>query len=317
VDVGEAFACPPLPSRSDILRALDVARCPFRQTLAWRARGIGRAVEGRLRKACIAGQPGCKFTFEERGGVFSPFLTYAVDLDVQLYRKDPLDQQSALALLELAKKYFTNGEPTSVRTAIGNEEEEEVAWADFDRDILAPESDRTDNLKITALVLVGFYTSPDGWHLPMDLAISCDQSNESADHRIMKIHQKLEERDYAKVLQKVRVLLKKRLDLRDWLVSRINANIGKLRFVCKQLGGPASAEYLAKMLGLAGLEDSAVRELWLQQAHGELQTCALVILLELRERLVLCAGDADGKQLIARLGKPLADFVEITASMIS
>ena len=60
----------------------------------------------------------------------------------------------------------------------------------------------------------------------MDIALSRGLRQESISHRLDKIIQKIEERKYAKVLQKVRQVVKKAKVTRAALVERVNADVG-------------------------------------------------------------------------------------------
>jgi hypothetical protein len=74
---------------------------------------------------------------------------------------------------------------------------------------------------LQAIVATGvYYSAGCGILLSMDITLTCEKGRETDTHRVDKIIKKVEEGNYAKVLQKVRAVLKKRKEFRAELVDR-------------------------------------------------------------------------------------------------
>merc|ERR1712190_649837 len=99
------------------------------------------------------------------------------------------------------------------------------------------------------------YRNKDGWLLPMDIAASVGGDRETLNDRIAKIAEKAAQGDFAKVLQKIRAMV--RQPLKSQIASGVNNNIGPLRFLTTQLsllrdhpGLVNVGSYVNKKLGL-------------------------------------------------------------------
>ena len=91
--------------------------------------------------------------------------------------------------------------------------------------------------KLEAVVSSGvYYSARCNILMPMDIALNCGTRNESHSHRLDKIVQKIQEGNYAKALQKVRSVLKRRKRTRAELVDRVNADVGWWRCAATQMG---------------------------------------------------------------------------------
>lgn len=139
-----------------------------------------------------------------------------------------------------------------------------------------------DVLPFAAVILTGLYQTRDGWQVSLDLAISTDATNESKEHRMEMIRQKIVEGDYAKVLQKIRALLKNNKDVRSKLCAAVNSDIGRLRLLTAQLRGPSNTAYLERQLGLGGLYSPDIRTVLGDFSWEELQARARAIVGRLR-----------------------------------
>lgn len=263
-----ALSFPPTPV--DLQRLESLAKVPTREMLAQEATQLGRMLQGQM---------GRSFRFLPRGGVFSPLLTYANDMDVQLFAKRPLTHDDWTALVKVASAQFIS-KPVSVRTSTTCGDEEEVEWADFNpRDMDHP------ILPYSTIVLTGVYQTRNGFRVPLDAVISSGDSNESADHRLEKIRQKCLEGNFAKVLQKVRAMLKNHKAIRGWLCDLVNSEIGKLRFITAQLKQTEDSRYYSSTLRVSGLIDVEVVEAWAKFTDDEVQARALPIIRELRGKV--------------------------------
>eukprot|EP00933_Yihiella_yeosuensis_P011930 TRINITY_DN119811_c0_g1_i1.p1 TRINITY_DN119811_c0_g1~~TRINITY_DN119811_c0_g1_i1.p1 ORF type:complete len:340 (+),score=85.43 TRINITY_DN119811_c0_g1_i1:1-1020(+) len=125
-----------------------------------------------------------------------------------------------------------------------------------------------------------------GWHVPMDLSLACGDSRMSNETRIRRIRQNVKEANFAKVVQRVRSLLKG--DGKQIVADEWNEVGGALRFLVKQLDLigfmpiGAQANYVRTFLRLPSEPDSSR---WLEVAEHEMQLQALDLLLRL-ERII-------------------------------
>ena len=123
-----------------------------------------------------------------------------------------------------------------------------MAWPEFQRE-------RRGAGEHQAVVVSGIYQNKSGWLLPMDIAASVGGGRETPDDRIAKIAEKVAHGNFAKVLQKIRGMV--RQPLKGQIASRVNNNIGSLRLLTTQLnllhdnpGLVNVGSYLNKKLGL-------------------------------------------------------------------
>jgi len=267
---------PPIPTLGLLSSVLDNCQVASRASLAAAAETFARS---QALKAVGRGS----FRFIPAGSVYMQELHFAKDLDIMLLCKDPqLTAVSVGALVALSQRTFVAG-PISVRRLYCDGTECEVPWHEVSARELEARSSEYD-----AVVLTGVFRIPrEGWEVPMDITVSCGDKKESKEHRLSKIQQKVAEGDYAKVLQKVRSLLKNDKDLRSVLCDAVNREVGKLRFLVMQLQlkGGADAAYMERQLGLAGLEDPRVRTAWSDFAWAEMQQRARNVLGSLRPRI--------------------------------
>ena len=153
---------------------------------------------------------------------------------------------------------------------------------------------------IQALVASGvYYSAESNILMPMDIALNCGERRETVTHRMDKIAKKLQEGDYAKVLQKVRQVVKKHKGTRAVLVKRVNADVGWWRCAATQM------EVLQRSF------HTVPRHVWLQAADAmpgvphdvdvlaelqeacdlEAQRAARQVLVDLGGRIALSFGD--------------------------
>lgn len=172
------------------------------------------------------------FRLQERGSLYSPLIHHISDADVQMFTK----KQGSISfsqcdhLIQFARTQFYLSHIESVRWEAVDGSKVEVPYEQFDlHDSLKGRSGHA------AFIVTGIYRFSNGFLIPMDLALICGgQSSEPPQQRCEKIMSKVQQGDFAKVLQKVRALFRKG-EARDRLVDSINSDIGKLRFVVKQL----------------------------------------------------------------------------------
>jgi hypothetical protein len=172
------------------------------------------------------------FRLQERGSLFSPLIDHISDADIQLFTKKRIvTVDQCEQLLNFARSNFYLGNIEAVRWEGFDGSKIEVPFNEFDF-----ASSLQGQAGYSAFILVGVHRFSSGILVPVDLALSCDgQKSEPAQQRCEKILTKLQEGDFAKVLQKVRALFKKGY-ARDRLVDSVNSHVGALRFVVKQLG---------------------------------------------------------------------------------
>ena len=135
--------------------------------------------------------------------------------------------------------------------------------------------------------------------VPMDITLSCGTRRESISHRLDKIVKKVREGNYAKVLQKVRQVVKRDKPTRAALVERVNADVGWWRCAATQM------EVLQRSF------NTVPRQVWLRAAgvmpggpHDlgtlaqlqiffdvEAQRAARQVLVDLGGRIALSFGD--------------------------
>jgi hypothetical protein len=197
---------------------------PIKHSLIKDIGGIVKKVTG------VSGLRG--FRLQERGSLFSPLIYHVSDADVQMYTKmqDVVSFAQCEHLIQFAKSHFYLSHIQSVRWESVDGSKVEVPFDKFN--LSSSMQGRSGH---AAFILTGIYHFSCGFFIPMDLALICGgQSSEPAQQRCEKIMSKVQEGDFAKVLQKIRALFKKG-EARDSLVRSINNHIGKLRFIVKQL----------------------------------------------------------------------------------
>lgn len=195
------------------------ARQPNRASLQQEAKELAL---GRVAQALGQG-----YRFEERGSLFSPYLTDISDVDIQMFSSygTKVGAPAAEALLSLASSLLLK--PISVRLVSGSfRTTREVPWEAF-------QQERNRAGEHEAVVVCGIYRNRDGWLLPMDVAASVGVDRETLNDRIAKIAEKAAQGNFAKVLQKIRGMV--RQPLKSQIASAVNNDIGPLRFLTTQL----------------------------------------------------------------------------------
>lgn len=177
------------------------------------------------RYGCLGG-----YCLQQRGSLFSPLLHHVSDADIQMVSKiGVVSQQQCESLVQFAREHFYLGDIQSIRWEGTDGSKVEVPFASF----TYPEA-LGGKSGFAAFILTGAYRFTSGFLIPVDLALACGgEKREPQQQRRDKIMTKLEEGDFAKVLQKIRALFKKG-GVRDSLVKEVNEHIGALRFVTKQ-----------------------------------------------------------------------------------
>ena len=171
------------------------------------------------------------FRLQERGSLFSPLIEHISDADIQLFtRKGVVTQAQCEHILHFAQQNLYLGHVHSIRWECFDGSKMEVPFADFDFS-----TSLQNQPGYVAFVVTGVYRFAAGFLIPVDIALTCGgEKSEPQAHRCAKIMNKLEEGDFAKVLQKIRALFKKGA-ARDSLVGGVNRHVGRLRFIVKQL----------------------------------------------------------------------------------
>ena len=131
----------------------------------------------------------------------------------------------------------------------------------------------------------------------MDIALNCGERRETVTHRMDKIAKKLQEGDYAKVLQKVRQVVKKHKGTRAVLVKRVNADVGWWRCAATQM------EVLQRSF------HTVPRQVWLRAAHAILDRDTVHLDVDtLAELERACDAEAQeaARQVLVDLGDRIA-----------
>ena len=255
-------------------RALADLKEPKKGDIAHGARRIGHG---------LAQRSFPRYRFQERGSLFSYLVTHVSDADCQLFKSDGAvsEKEWRRLLGDVASREMTHR--SSIRWTSAGGESVEEPWDD--EDALFRIMEEEELVTVVATGVAKFSR----WLLPIDIALSTDVTSEPTASRVQKIVAKLKEGDYAKVLQKLRALLKPYKDLRDKLARRVNEQIGRIRFLVKQLhmlvemrlaasiGEVACANYVRNTLGLNWFAPRMLDPL-LAAEELELQRRAKVIL---------------------------------------
>lgn len=209
------------PHRTQEVHPWSLAMCarqPNKGNLQQEAHGIVQQHVSRVL--------GTSYRFEERGSLFSPYLQHVTDIDIQMFgRGYKIGAATAQALLGLRHSLFLK--TLSVRLVSShNGSTQEIPWSTF-------HADAQKMGECEAVVLCGIWRSKDGWLFPIDITASVGEDRETPDQRITKIQEKVGQGDYAKVLQKIRAMV--RQPLKSSIASSVNDQIGPLRFLAKQL----------------------------------------------------------------------------------
>jgi len=245
-----------------VARALDTIEYPSKQY-------IRKLVEK------LAIQHGNKFPtyrFTERGDLFSPYVTVAVDVSMTFV--DPnrgVVSISEFASLERVATRLVRGQQNlmSAQVKYGDivEFDGEVTDLQELRDLVKRGAD--------TVVLTGRFTLPDGWCAPMEFALRRGKALLPKRRRLEMLRASLRQHDYADAVHNLRTMLVG--DRRADFVSGWSMVAGHLRFLAQQLSllrvmSPSEAlDYLERL----GLSQEHSAEEWAKIVGNEIQRLAL------------------------------------------
>ena len=271
--------------REILLRALRSLREPEKDFVQQRAKDIVKRLRNSFRR----------FRFQERGSLWSPYISHVSDADVQFFASHGrgVSAQEGLRLLHKSRSVFTAFMHGKSKT--GDVESPKLNELDFEAHLSRPDSHR-GAVVVTGLVACGSFL------IPFDIALSDEGvDHESNEQRMDKIQKKLREGNYAKVLQKVRSMVKHK-GFKRVLADRVNSECGSVRFLAAQLKMICTSDlpaidgtaYAHNVLGIDGDALPHLGPLALC-AEDETQRRALSILTEMRSEIARRLGPIHGE----------------------
>eukprot|EP00445_Apocalathium_hangoei_P021839 CAMPEP_0203889988 /NCGR_PEP_ID=MMETSP0359-20131031/33471_1 /ASSEMBLY_ACC=CAM_ASM_000338 /TAXON_ID=268821 /ORGANISM="Scrippsiella Hangoei, Strain SHTV-5" /LENGTH=461 /DNA_ID=CAMNT_0050811521 /DNA_START=38 /DNA_END=1423 /DNA_ORIENTATION=+ len=237
------------------------------------------------------------YAFIPRGGLSSPYVQYVTDVDFILNNPHhgPVAVGDFDQLLDLAEKLCRGpGNVYSARVSWGEEEL-------FDQEVRDMGQVRLHVEKGADVVtLTGIYGLQGGWSVPMDFTLQRGDSRMSKANRISKIYRNIKEHNFAKVVSRIRAILKAS---KQQFADSWNATGGALRFLVKQLDlvqfmpSQGQRPYLTAFLQLPPHPSAAF---WKELASAEMQRRALHLLQSSRALLSSVLGP-DASKIFALL----------------
>jgi len=245
------------------------------------------------------------YSFKERGSLWSHHVRHISDCDLLLFgsTETGLEAEDATRFAAHAKfmsRVFLAASLAEFTDSLKPQPHYEADLIDFAYDdFVSHIESRPAGTRFPELICSLVCECEGGWLLPFDLAlidvpgIKASKFRQNDPSRMDEIAKKVEEGDFAKVLQKIRTLLWGRGRLvKEELVRRIDdADIGKLRFLVTQLdmlGDAGSAvdtvAYVREVLGIDVKDAPALRALH-QGAFDEMQSRARRILVTMRPKI--------------------------------
>lgn len=224
-----------------------------------------------------------RYFLQIRGSLFSNLIEHVSDADIQLFSgQSSVTPEQCESLLRIAQREFYFSFIKKICVIGMDDKKVEISFENISS---------VQGVRCKSFILSGYSAFSNGFILPVDVALtSGGETRESRSDRKQNIISKLKCGDFAKVLQKIRALYKKG-SIRDKLVTAINSDIGKLRFLVKQLlmiqflftNFPSHSEEISKYLShTLGMPSDTISSRNLEQVifacELELQSRALFII---------------------------------------
>ncbi|CAE7257635.1 unnamed protein product [Symbiodinium sp. CCMP2592] len=273
------------PPVMDIWLALQRMSYPDKDAVWKHMKVVGHKRERRF--------PG--YSFLPRGGLSSPYVRFLTDADLifNTTSSGNVDPEDFHALHQLAVELF-RGEANLHSARIVSDGEEL-----FDEDILSA----ADMAQVFTFVrqgcdvatLTGSYRLPSGWHVPVDLTLQRGDKDMSKATRLDRILLNIEDLNFAKVVSRVRRILKPAGKAR--LSDAWNRQGGALRFLVTQLGLASRMPLQEQQpyLSFLQLRPGFTPEAWKHAAEIEMQHRALDVIDECRGVLSNAFADRAGE----------------------
>lgn len=220
-----------------------------------------------------------EYKFVPRGGLSSPHVAYMTDIDFIFNTKNhgEVSMEDFDALEQLVRELCVRNGLISAK----------VAWQDedvFDGEISTlTEVRRHVEHGADLVVITGRYELRTGWQVPMDFTLQRGESKMSKEKRVARIKVNLEERNFAKVVSRIRSILSP--ENKAFFADGWNQVGGALRFLVKQLElvrlmpGREQALYMQHLR----LSIETAPEAWCEVATAEMQAHALDLLVKSKD----------------------------------
>ncbi|CAE7549933.1 unnamed protein product [Symbiodinium necroappetens] len=273
------------PLAMDVWLALQRMPYPDKDA-AWKhMKAVGHKQERRF--------PG--YSFLPRGGLSSPYVRFLTDADLifNATSSGNVDPEDFYMLHELAVGLFRGrANLHSARIVSGGEElfDEDIHTADDMAQVCTFVRQGCD-----VATLTGSYRLPSGWHVPVDLTLQKGDKDMSKATRLDRILSNIEDLNFAKVVSRVRGMLKPAGKAR--LSDAWNRQGGALRFLVTQLRLVSRMPLKEQQpyLSFLQLPPGFTPEAWKDAAEIEMQHRALEVIDECKAVISNAFADRAGE----------------------